>query len=95
VLEIDVVTHEVVWEYVGTDEDPMYSSLGGRTQILPNGNVLALEPQGGRIIEIARGDDDSVVWEFVNIQEGGKVGMLFDGIRFAPDELDFVGKPCP
>ncbi len=96
VLEIDVATHEIVWEYVGTDEDPMYSSLGGRTQILPNGNVLALEPQGGRIIEIARGeDDDSVVWEFVNIQEEGQVGMLFDGIRFAPDELDFVGQPCP
>jgi hypothetical protein len=95
VLEIDVATKEVVWEYVGTDEDPMYSSLGGRVQILPNGNVLALEPQGGRIIEIARDDENSVVWEFVNIQGEGEVGMLFDGIRFAPDELDFVGKPCP
>ena len=95
VLEIDVMTHEIVWEYMGTDDDPMYSSLGGRVQVLPNGNVLALEPQGGRIIEIARHEGNGVVWEFVNIQDEGSVGMLFDGIRFAASDLDFVGKPCP
>lgn len=97
VIEIDPRTHEIVWQYEGTDADPMYSSLGGRVQMLPNGNVLALEPQGGRIIEIARGNGDDVVWEFVNIEdaEEGLVGMLFDGIRFAEDELSFLGRPCP
>jgi hypothetical protein len=95
VLEIDARTREIVWEYVGTDEDPMYSSLGGKVQLLPNGNVLAVEPQGGRIIEIARNNGDDVVWEFVNLQEDGLAGMVFDGLRFAEDELDFVGKPCP
>jgi hypothetical protein len=73
----------------------MYSSLGGKVQLLPNGNVLAVEPQGGRIIEIARNNGDDVVWEFVNLQEDGLAGMVFDGLRFAEDELDFVGKPCP
>jgi hypothetical protein len=95
VLEIDPGTREIVWEYAGTDEDPMYSSLGGKVQLLPNGNVLAVEPQGGRIIEIARHNGDDVVWEFVNLQEDGMAGMVFDGLRFAEDELDFVGKPCP
>ena len=73
----------------------MYSSLGGKVQLLPNGNVLAVEPQGGRIIEIARNNGDDVVWEFVNLQEDGMAGMVFDGLRFAEDELDFVGQPCP
>lgn len=95
VLEIDVETQQIVWDYTGTDADPMYSSIGGRVQVLPNDNVLAVEPQGGRIIEIARNGTDSLVWEFVNIHEEGSVGMLFDGLRFAPDELDFVGEPCP
>jgi hypothetical protein len=95
VLEIDPVTREVVWAYAGTDEDPMYSSLGGKVQLLPNGNVLAVEPQNGRIIEIARNEGDDVVWEFVNLQGDGMVAMVFDGLRFAEDELDFVGQPCP
>lgn len=95
ILEIDPLTHDVVWSYSGSDEDPMYSSLGGRVQVLPNGNVLALEPQGGRLLEIARENGDDVVWEFVNLEGEGQVGMLFDGIRFAPGELTFVGQPCP
>jgi hypothetical protein len=95
VLEIDPRTREVVWQYAGTDQDPMYSSLGGRVQLLPNGNVLAVEPQGGRIVEIARNNGDDVVWEFVNLQEDGMAGIVFDGLRFAEGELDFVGRPCP
>jgi len=94
VLEIDPRTRAIVWEYVGTDQDPMYSKMGGRVQLLPNGNVLAVEPQGGRIIEIARNDGDDVVWQFVNLQEDGTAGTVFDGLRFAEDELDFVGQPC-
>ncbi len=94
-LEIDAATHEIVWEYTGTDEDPMYSSFGGKVQVLPNGNVLAVEPQGGRIIEIARDGGNKVVWEFVDIQEEGSVGTVFEGLRFAASDLDFVGKPCP
>jgi len=95
VLENDPKTREIVWDYVGTDEDPMYSSLGGKVQLLPNGNVLAVEPQGGRIVEIARNNGDDIVWQFVNLQEPGMAGMVFDGLRFAEDELEFVGKPCP
>jgi len=95
VLEIDPRSRDVVWQYSGSDADPMYSSLGGRVQVLPNGNVLALEPQGGRIIEIARGRGDDVVWEFVNLEGEGQVGMLFDAIRVAADELTFLGQPCP
>jgi hypothetical protein len=95
VLEIDPLTREIVWEYVGTDQDPMYTHYGGKAQVLPNGNVLAVEPQGGRIIEIARGNGDDVVWQFVNLQEDGLVGEVFDGLRFAENQLDFVGQPCP
>jgi hypothetical protein len=73
----------------------MYSKLGGKVQLLPNGNVLAVEPQGGRIIEIARNNGNEVVWQFVNLQEDGRAGMVFDGLRFPEDALDFVGLPCP
>jgi Arylsulfotransferase (ASST) len=95
VLEIDPLTREIVWEYVGSHDDPMYSDRGGRVQLLPNGNVLAVEPRGGRIIEIARNNGDDVVWQFVNLQQDGLAGEVFDGLRFAEDELDFVGQPCP
>jgi hypothetical protein len=95
VLEINPLTREIVWEYVGTAEDPMYTAIGGKVQLLPNGNVLAVEPQGGRIIEIARNNGDDIVWQFINLQEDGMAGEVFDGLRFAEDELDFVGRACP
>ena len=91
-LEIDPVTREVVWSYQGTDKEPFYTDSGGTQQLLPNGNVLAVEIQGGRVFEVARGaGGDRIVWEYVNLQRDGLVGVMSDAKHVDPEELTFLG----
>ncbi|MCF7831227.1 arylsulfotransferase family protein [Candidatus Gracilibacteria bacterium] len=58
-IEIDPFTLEVVWEY----KDPDFFTLTrGDAQVLPNGNVLIVESDSGRIFEINK--DKEIVWEY-------------------------------
>ena len=61
---IDPSNHEITWEYTGTDSDPLYSKRSGGAEFLPNGNLLIVETDRGRVIEIS--PDKKVVWEFRN-----------------------------
>ena len=95
IMEVDPVTRSVVWTYTGTDEDPLYSDIGGRVQWLPNNNLLVAEPQGGRVFELARdGDKTTKVWEYVNLLEPGLVGMPFDVARVPAITEPWVGQAC-
>ena len=95
-LEIEPATHEVVWSYEGSDAEPFYTPIGGKVEWLPNGNILAAEPQGGRVFEVARaGGRNRIVWEYVNQLEPGRVGMVFDVQRDAPITAPWVGAACP
>jgi len=62
VVEFDPFTQEVVWEYRGTPESPLFSSLMGTAQRLPNGNTLITESDFGRAIEVT--GEGRIVWEF-------------------------------
>jgi hypothetical protein len=94
VLEIDPDTREVVWSYQGTDEEPLYTDSGGAQQLLPNGNVLAVESRGGRVLEVARGSGNRIVWEYVNLQREGLVGQISNAQHVVPDQLTFLGQGC-
>jgi hypothetical protein len=96
VMEIDPATHEVVWAYTGTNEQPLYSDIGGRVQWLPNGNILVGDPRGGRVFELARDANGKgeIVWEYVNQIAPGTVGMVFDIQRVAAITEPWVGKAC-
>lgn len=95
VLEIDPATHGIVWSYEGSDADPMYSKIGGKVQWLENGNLLVVSPQEGRVFELTREQPARIVWEFVNAVNDADVGYVFDALRFAEDNLAFLGLPCP
>jgi len=95
VLEIDPATRRVVWSYEGSDQEPFYTPIGGKVQWLPNGNILAGEPQGGRVFEIARANgQNEIVWEWVNQIEPGRIGMIFDIQRVPAVTEPWVGKAC-
>ena len=94
ILEIDPVTRQVVWSYQGTDDEPFYTDSGGVQQLLPNGNVLVVETQGGRVFEVARGSSERIVWEFVNLQEEGLVGGISGAQRVDANGLNFIGQSC-
>lgn len=92
IIELNPVTQQIVWEYGGPKEAPLYSEIRGGQQLLPNGNVLISESTGGRLLEVNRGKE--IVWEYINkietSSQEGEVGVLIDIERFSPQDLPFV-----
>jgi hypothetical protein len=62
VLTLDPRTRVVKREYTGPESAPLYSRRSGRVQVLPNGNLLVIETEGGRALEITA--DEEAVWEY-------------------------------
>ena len=62
VVEYSPSSGRIVWEYLGTAEQPMNSRELGELQKLPNGNVLVSESASGRLLEVT--PDKEVVWEY-------------------------------
>lgn len=94
IIEIDPDTREIVWSYQGTDEEPFYTDIRGMQQLLPNGNVLVVEAQRGRVFEVARESDNRIVWEYVNLARDGFAGLITGAERVAPERLTFLGTSC-
>jgi hypothetical protein len=90
VLEIDPNTRQIVWSYEGTDAEPFYTDIRGMQQLLPNGNVLVVEAQRGRVFEVARGSDNRIVWEYVNVVQEGFVGLVTAAERVSLEQLTFL-----
>jgi hypothetical protein len=59
---LDPQTRRIAWEYKGPPEDPLFSLRSGGAQILANGNVLIVETDSGRVLEVNRAKE--LVWEF-------------------------------
>jgi hypothetical protein len=95
VLEIDPATRGVVWSYQGEDGEPFYTDQAGGQQLLPNGDVLVMDSTGGRVFEVARGPaGDRIVWEYVNLQGDGLVGLISGAQHVDPERLTFLGASC-
>lgn len=92
VLEFDPHTQQTVWQYGGEPPESFYSELCGSCQRMPNGNTLITESSRGRAFEVT--PDSRVVWEYVNPHRTGErnefIANLFEVIRFAPEQLQFL-----
>ncbi len=55
-------TRRVTWEYTGPESAPLFSKRSGGVEILPTGNILILESDAGRILQIT--PEREVAWEF-------------------------------
>lgn len=92
VLEFDVSTHEIVWEYHGVEGDLLASPEAGSCQRLANGNTLITDSERGRAIEIT--PEGKRAWEFVSPHRAGRRGeliaTLFDLVRYPISELTFL-----
>ena len=94
VLEIDLFTHEVYWDYKGTGPGQIFDSgIRGAQQRLPNGNTLITESQRGRLIEVTPAGD--IAWEYYNPDRAeyrGKRlrGMMTQARRIPRDALSFL-----
>lgn len=93
VLEIDLFTHEIFWEYKGTKDSFFDSWIRGAQQRLPNGNTLITESQRGHLLEVTR--QNEIVWEYYNpdvVEYKGKTlrGMMTQAQRIPIDEISFL-----
>jgi len=89
IIEIDPLTRAITWEYQGTADEPFYSSIQGKHEELPNGNVLVVEPEGGRVFEIQK-STGKIVWQFINVIEDGYVGRISQAIPLSEEQLQFL-----
>ena len=62
ILEFLPETNEEVWSYKGTKDRPFHSNFWGVQQRLSNNNVMTVEAEQGRLIEVTR--DGEIVWEY-------------------------------
>ena len=73
-LTLDPRTREVTRQYRGPEAEPLYSRRSGRVQVLSNGNLLVVETDGGRALELT--GEGEVVWEFRSPYRAGEGGEL-------------------
>jgi hypothetical protein len=64
ILEIDPVTGNIEWQYVGDPPESFYSAYKGSAQRLPNGNTLICDSEAGRAFEITQSGE--IVWDWWN-----------------------------
>jgi hypothetical protein len=93
VLEYDPVTQAMPWSYASEDRAPFLAVAMGVTQRLANGNTLLVEPQKGRIMEVAPSKE--VVWEMLcPLPQPGEGSLNFHALtaarRYGPHQLTFL-----
>lgn len=64
VVELDPAAKEIVWEYHGDPPESFFSDNRGGCEELPGGDLLVVESEKGRALELTRAGE--IVWEFLN-----------------------------
>ncbi len=92
VLELNPLTHEIVWEYTGSVDERFSSQIRGAQQRLPNGNTLITESSNARLFEVT--SDHEIVWDFRNpdrgVKDSAQIPILMWGQRYDRDNLFFL-----
>lgn len=100
IVEIDIESNKIVWEYIDK-LNVFYSTFCGGTQHLPNGNTLICESMKGRFFEVT--PDKEIVWEYRNpfltlhppawgAPDWFETNETYRCLRYGPDFEGFNGK---
>ena len=94
VIEIDMKTDEIVWQYYPQHVFSFFSGHIAGAERLANGNTLICEGQSGRIFEVT--PDCDVCWEWISPFalpfKGVTCSMLFRAHRYLSDGPELTGK---
>ncbi|MFQ6029002.1 MAG: hypothetical protein ACE5Q6_16095, partial [Dehalococcoidia bacterium] len=94
VVEVDMDTSEIAWEYHGEPLSSFFTHFTGGAQRLPNGNTLICEGAEGRLFEVTPGSE--VVWEYVSPlflpDPQGYGNRVFRTRRYGPDFPGLAGR---
>lgn len=86
ILEYDPKSMAIAWQYGSMNGHHFSSPLRGSQQLLPNGNVLIVESDAGRLLEVNR--NKQIVWEyFVEIRAAGgtQYPVMCDAHKYPKD----------
>jgi len=83
IIEIDSVTRETETVFEGSPNQPFYTRIRGKHQLLDNGNIFIAESQAGRAFEVTRNGE--VVWEYQNRFDEDRNLLVSDAILLPPD----------
>lgn len=95
VVEIDVRSGEITWEYRGDPPTSFYSGHISGAERLEGGSVLVCEGTSGRLFEVTR--DHRVVWEWINPlrnvdRRGDTATSIYRAHRYGPDHPAIAGR---
>jgi len=94
VVEVDMETNKIVWQYNPSVVFSFFSGHIGGCERLPNGNTLICEGQSGRVFEVTW--DCKVCWEwispFIHPYKTVYASMLFRAHRYAADGPELQGR---
>jgi len=95
VIEFDPRLQKVVWEYKGSEIQPLFSAIRGGQQKLKNGNVLICESNASRVIEVNMKGE--LVWEYFSPQRAQDplssiqyAPVIMSAHRYEKNELSFL-----
>jgi hypothetical protein len=100
VLEIDPVSHAIVWSYADDTVNAFYSPFMGNAQRLTNGNTHVTESATGRLFEVTPVGE--VVWEYVipwfdqypdeaaRKTGPGQLNSVFQTFRYSREQLPWL-----
>ncbi len=94
VIEVDMKTDQIIWQYVPSPVFSMLSLHIAGAERLANGNTLICEGESGRVFEVTRNCE--ICWEwnspFVYNFKGVQAVMLFRAHRYAADGPELRGR---
>jgi len=100
VVEVDMDSGEIVWQFVSSPVFSMLSLHIAGAERLANGNTLICEGESGRLVEVTR--EGQICWEwispFIHDFKGVAAAMLFRAHRYLADGPELAGReldPAP
>jgi hypothetical protein len=94
ILELDPLTHALLWAYCNEDSTPFSAEFRGMKQRLSNGNTFIVDPDQRRVFEVT--PNKKVVWEFycplppASTGQRPKAHAINCARRYGADELTFL-----
>lgn len=89
ILSIDPATRKVHVLYEGSDKNSFYTTICGKCQHLPNGNILIVESDAGRVFEVT--PSGQIVWSYINRYDEDEVYRVLEAIRLPKSYKNFTG----
>jgi hypothetical protein len=92
ILELDPASGTTRVLYGGVPDQEMHTAFLGKHQVLPNGNILITQAQGGRLLEVTGAGE--IVWELVNRYDDDMVAVVTQALRYPPSYFHVANWAC-